>query len=125
MAPFKILLADDSRTMCLQLQRTLTAAGYEVVVATDGEQAVEMAQTECPNLLILDINMPELDGYGVCERLKQMGPPWSQLPIVFLTCLKSRALELLGHEFGAYLHKPVNPDKLLSVVDQQISQTCG
>jgi DNA-binding response OmpR family regulator len=60
--------------------------------------------------------MPFLDGYGVCQELKRLGEPWSQVPIIFLTALESHALELLGHELGAYLQKPVCREKLLQTV---------
>jgi DNA-binding response OmpR family regulator len=71
---------------------------------------------QCPQLLVLDIQMPDLDGYAVCEELKRWGEPWSVLPIVFLTSLQSHALSLLGNEMGAYLRKPVCPTELLHAV---------
>jgi DNA-binding response OmpR family regulator len=105
------------------LERILRAAGYEVITATDGNQAIEMMLEERPSLMVLDVKMPTLDGYGVCEKLNQLGPRAKRPPVVFLTSLRSKALELLGHEFGAYLHKPVQGDELLQVVGEQISRT--
>ena len=118
-----ILLADDSKTVRTSVQRTLSQAGYDVLLASDGQMAVEMAAEHHPSLAVIDIVMPELDGYGVCEKLKEMGPPLDQLPIVFLTCVNSKALELLGNEYGAYLRKPVQAELLLEAVQQQIAQS--
>ena len=70
--------------------------------------------------MVLDVVMPELDGYGVCEKLSQLGEQYSHLPIVFLTSVDSHAMELLGREYGAYLHKPVNEAELLSTVRSQL-----
>jgi CheY-like chemotaxis protein len=114
----KILIVDDSSTVRAVLRRTLCQAGYDVVTAADGLEAIETAKTERPQLAILDVRMPFLDGYGVCQELKRMGKPWSDLPIVFLTTLESHALELLGHELGAYLQKPVCDQQLLKVVGE-------
>ena len=123
MSQLTILLADDSATVRTIVDRALTSAGYRVIAASDGASAVELARKYQPDLAILDILMPELDGYGVCERLKQMGEPFDTLPILFLTCVKSRALELLGREYGAYLNKPVQTGELLEAIDQQLSRS--
>ena len=123
MAAPKILVVDDSNTVRAVLQRTLCQAGYDVVTASDGLEAIEVAKQERPQLAILDICMPHLDGYGVCQELKQMGKPWSELPIIFLTTLESHALELLGHELGAYLQKPICDQRLLETVNSLLPLT--
>ena len=119
-----ILLADDSATVRATVSKVLVQAGYEVFQAKDGTEAIELAKVHKPDLAILDIVMPGMDGYQVCEQLKDMGEPWNTLPILFLTSVKSNALELLGREFGAYLNKPVKPDHLLSVVDETLAKAC-
>jgi DNA-binding response OmpR family regulator len=111
-----ILVVDDSRTFRVQLCRTLTRAGYDVLLAADGAEALSKLRERAPALLILDIQMPDMDGYEVCQELKRMGGEWSRLPIVFLTTLDSRALDLLGNEMGAYLRKPVGDAELLDTV---------
>ncbi len=116
----KILVVDDSNAVRTVVRKTLSQAGYEVVTAADGIQAIEAAKSERPQLAILDICMPLMDGYGVCQELKRMGAPWSELPIVFLTTLESHALELLGHELGAYLQKPVCDERLLQTVSELV-----
>ena len=116
----KILIVDDSRTIRVKLQRMLSDAGYDVVTASDGLEAIELLQQQSPSLLILDVNMPELDGYGVCENITKLLAVAERPAVVFLTSLKSKALELLGHAFGAYLQKPVCESELLDVVQQQL-----
>jgi two-component system, OmpR family, response regulator MprA len=118
----RILVADDSKTICTQLRRVLTREGYEVHVATSGEDAIREIREDCPQLLILDINMPGLDGYEVCAQLKQMGEPWSRLPIIFLTSVNAHALYLLGASMGAYLKKPVSEEALRATVSRIVSR---
>ena len=111
-----ILVVDDSSTVRVQLRRILTKAGYEVAVASSGLEGIDKARALRPQLVVLDIQMPDLDGYAVCQELKGTGDPWDKLPIVFLTSLQSHALSLLGSEMGAYLRKPVCPEELLRTV---------
>lgn len=118
----KLLVVDDSQSIRVTVKRILNQAGYDVITAVDGIQAIEQLQEE-PQLMVLDVNMPGLDGYGVCEKLRELGSKYDRLPIVFLTAVESRALELLGREFGAYLHKPVNELELLTVIEQQLALT--
>ena len=98
-------------------------AGYDVLMAEDGARAIELAQQHHPDMAVVDIVMPGLDGYAVCEKLKELGSPLCELPIVFLTCVKSRALELLGREYGAYLNKPVQADQLLATIENELSRS--
>lgn len=111
-----IVIADDSRTVRTQLRQALTGAGFSVSEAADGEQALERICTERPLLSIVDINMPGLNGYGVCHKLREMGPPWSELPIIILTSMRSHALEVLGDQMGAYLQKPADDQQVLDAV---------
>jgi DNA-binding response OmpR family regulator len=112
----RILVVDDSHTLRVQLSRTLSRAGYDVRLAADGAEAMSKMREEPPDLLILDIQMPDMDGYGVCQELKRMGTPWNELPIIFLTSIESRALDLLGSAMGAYLRKPIGDAELLGTV---------
>ena len=117
----KLLVVDDSQAVRITVKRILSNAGYEVITAVDGIQAIEKLQ-EDPALMVLDVNMPGLDGYGVCEKLRENGSKFDRLPIVFLTGVESRAMEMLGREFGAYLHKPVQDQELVSVIEHQLAQ---
>ncbi len=120
----KILVVDDSFTIRVKVAQILKAAGYKVLTANDGASAIQLVLRERPALMILDVKMPKLDGYGVCEHLKRVQPATPTIPIVFLTSLDTKALELLGQEFGAYLKKPVDPADLLTVVEKTISEAC-
>lgn len=119
MSMSRLLVVDDSQSVRVQVKRILTSAGYDVITAADGHEALEKLRHE-PSLLVLDVNMPGLDGYCVCEQLKAMGEGFKELPIVFLTCVNSKAMELLGQEFGAYLQKPVCESDLLEAVRTQL-----
>jgi DNA-binding response OmpR family regulator len=114
--PPQVLVVDDCRTVRTQLRGTLSRAGYQVHEAENGRQALVQARDVRPDVIILDIQMPEIDGYAVCQELKGMGRPWDRIPIVFLTSLDSNALNLLGDAMGAYLRKPVRADELLAAV---------
>jgi CheY-like chemotaxis protein len=116
----KILIIDDSHAIRFQLERILIAAGYQVITASDGSHAIELLKQQKPSLLLLDIKMPGLDGYGVCEEISQLHQGADRPPVVFLTSLRTKALELLGKEFGAYLQKPVSEPELLRVVQEQL-----
>src|SRR5262245_51411820 len=102
-----ILVADDSATVRTQICRALSEAGYGVLEATNGLAAVRLVGSEPLVLAILDIDMPYLDGFGVCQEIKHMGSPWNEIPIVFLTASRSHALEMLGKQLGAYVQKPI------------------
>jgi CheY-like chemotaxis protein len=111
--PPQVLIVDDCRTVRTQLRGILLDAGYAVDEAQDGRTALIRARETRPDVIILDIQMPEIDGYGVCHELKSMGQPWDRIPILFLTSLDSNALNLLGDAMGNYLRKPVRANELL------------
>jgi CheY-like chemotaxis protein len=116
MAQANILVADDSRTVRTVVSRTLSAAGFDVTLACDGEEAVLLAEKQLPDLAILDIQMPGMDGYTACEKILDLCGEGIELPIVFLTKEMASHLPALGAELGAYLPKPVNDKALLSTV---------
>lgn len=116
-----ILVVDDCQSVRLTLQRTLTSAGYTVFVARDGDDALEKLNEEV-GLIVLDINMPGLDGYGFCEQMAQKDPGYQDVPVVFLTSEKSEALAMLGGAMGGYLTKPACEEALLDVVKTQLQK---
>ncbi len=111
-----ILVADDSRTIRTIVFRALSGAGFDVSLARDGQEAVSLARTTLPDLAILDIQMPEMDGYTACERILDLCEPSNEIPIVFLTKETANHLRTLGSELGAYLQKPVCEETLLETV---------
>jgi DNA-binding response OmpR family regulator len=123
MNALKILVADDSHTIRTQLKQILSREGFDVVTTATGRDAVDQILAEQPGLAILDINMPVLDGYGVCQELMERGAPWDHLPIVFLTSLNSHALEMLGGKMGGYLRKPIEAEKVVALVRSLLAAT--
>jgi DNA-binding response OmpR family regulator len=108
--PDKILLVDDEPTLLETLAYNLRASGYEVVTASDGAAALEAAHAESPNLVILDLMLPELDGLTVCRSLRQV----SDTPILVLTARTGELDKIVGLESGAddYMTKPFSLGEL-------------
>ena len=118
-----ILVADDSQTVLRLMERGLREAGYRVVLADDGRKAVSLALEEQPDLIVLDINMPELNGYGVCHEL-MVSRIWDEdTPVVFLTSADAPHLATLGDRLGAFLSKPTDPDLLLNTVENLLQHS--
>jgi CheY-like chemotaxis protein/KaiC/GvpD/RAD55 family RecA-like ATPase len=117
MDPVKVLIADDEPDVALILKTTLQRNGYAVVVAKDGEDALEKARVERPAVLLLDLMMPKRDGYQVCRALRE-DPQFSLMPIIMLTAKGEAADRLLGFEVGAddYVVKPFDRDELVARV---------
>ncbi|EDZ93134.1 MAG: response regulator [Limnospira sp. PMC 1291.21] len=108
--PEKILIADDESAIRRILTTRLSMVGYSVVAAADGLQAIEMFDRESPDLVVLDVMMPRLNGYGVCQKIRAI----SDIPIIMLTALGDVADRITGLELGAddYLTKPFSPKEL-------------
>jgi len=116
MAQEKILVADDSRTIRTVVNRILSSAGFDVSLARDGREAVLLARHDLPDLVILDIQMPDVDGYTACQKILAISNHRPDPPIVFLTKESANHLQTLGAELGAYLRKPVCDRTLLGTV---------
>jgi OmpR family response regulator RpaB len=106
----KILVVDDEINIRRILETRLSIMGYEVITAADGEEALFLYRKEMPNLIILDIMMPKLDGYGVCQEIRKE----SEIPIIMLTALNDVTDKITGLELGAddYIVKPFSPKEL-------------
>jgi DNA-binding response OmpR family regulator len=113
-----IMLVDDEPTMVEALQYNLTREGYRVISAADGVEALERARRERPNLIILDLMLPRMDGLDVCRTLRQE----SAVPIIILTAKDTEVDTVLGLELGAddYLVKPVRLRELLARVKARL-----
>lgn len=115
MAKTKVLVVDDEEDFQDILRQILERAEYQVVCAGDGAAGLAALRAEKPDLLILDINMPLKDGYGVCREARAM-PEFAELPILMLT-IRNRDEEIVrGMDCGAdaYLAKPFDPGELLA-----------
>jgi len=113
----KVLVVDDTDTNIKLLRALLKGAGYEVVTATCGTDALAVAASDNPDLILLDIMMPDLTGYEVCQRLRS-APGTRQTPIVFLTALHELEDHMKAMDVGGddILTKPINKLELLTRV---------
>ncbi|HXZ48193.1 MAG TPA: response regulator [Usitatibacter sp.] len=116
-SPGRVLVADDNPANVKLLEDLLAFHGYEVEAATDGAGALEMLRKRAPDLLLLDVLMPVMDGYEVCRAVRA-DPALAMLPVVMVTALEDREERVRGLEAGAddFLSKPLNPPELLARV---------
>lgn len=108
----RILFCDDDKNICELARLYLEKEGYEVILAKDGKQAVLLFNEKNPDLIILDIMMPEMDGYETCKEIRKT----SQIPIIFLTAKSDTFDKVLGLELGAddYMVKPFDIKELFA-----------
>lgn len=106
----KILVVDDEAMIRRILTTRLCMVGYTVVAAADGKEAIEVFLAESPDLVVLDVMLPKLDGYGVCQEIRET----SDIPIIMLTALGDVADRITGLKLGAddYIVKPFSPKEL-------------
>ncbi|MEX0790322.1 MAG: response regulator [Actinomycetota bacterium] len=118
-ARHKILITDDDPVIIELLQVNLEFEGYDVITAADGLEAVEKAGRELPDLVILDIMMPRMDGWAARAELMK-GPRMAQIPVIFLSARAQQADLRKGYEAGvaAYVTKPFEPVELLDLIEQ-------
>ena len=118
----RILVVDDEPETVELVAFNLKAEGYEVVTADNGWSAVEQARELLPDLIILDLMLPELDGFTVCETLQKQ-PATARIPIIMLTAWSSELSRIVGLESGAkdYMTKPFSPRELVLRVKNVLS----
>jgi len=116
--PGKILIADDEPDILEIVSYNLTAEGYEVICAKNGNEAIEFAKRHLPSMIILDIMMPGKNGIDVCKILR-LQPQFKDTVIIFLSALSDENTEIKGLETGAddYITKPISPKVLISKVN--------
>jgi len=116
-----ILCIDDDRDMLNLLEKILAGAGYKVITAGDGRQGLIEASNRRPDLILLDVMMPEIDGFAVCSQL-QADQVTAYIPVIFLTALDSEEDRAKAFAVGAadYLAKPVQKEILLAKVEEQL-----
>lgn len=110
----KILVVDDEQSIMNIIAFNLKKEGFDVVCAEDGEMAIKVFEEENPDLMLLDIMMPKIDGYGVCRRIRDK----SDIPIIMLTARADEVDKVLGLEIGAddYVTKPFSNRELMARV---------
>lgn len=114
MAEYRILVVDDEEPIAKILDFNLRKEGYDVIVANDGEKAVELAFSEDPDLILLDLMLPKKDGMEVCREVRAQ----KNIPIIMLTAKNSEIDKVLGLEFGAddYVTKPFSTREIMARV---------
>ena len=124
MAKGKILVVDDEIYIVHILDFSLGMEGYEVITALDGEQALEKARAEKPDLIVLDIMMPKLDGYETCRMLKG-DDITREIPVILLSAKGRNVDQKIGFEVGAddYITKPFSPRKLVERINAILGQS--
>jgi CheY-like chemotaxis protein len=119
----KILIAEDERDIRDLVAFTLRFAGYEVVAAGNGEEAVELAPQVNPDLILMDVRMPRMTGYEACKVMKA-NPDLKDIPVVFLSAKGQENEIQQGMDVGAeaYLLKPFAPDQLTNRVKEILAK---
>lgn len=117
----KILFCDDDKNICELARLYLEKEGFEIVLAHNGKEAVSEFERHIPQVVVLDILMPEMDGYEVCRRIRKM----SSVPIIFLTAKSDTFDKVLGLELGAddYMVKPFDVKELIARIRAILRRT--
>ena len=119
--PYKILIVDDERDIVDFISDYLTGEGYRIIKAYDGAEALEKLHLERPDLILLDVMMPHLDGFEVCKQIRTESP----VPILMVTAKSNDVDKIVGLEIGAddYISKPFNPRELIARVKAILRRT--
>jgi len=116
----KILVVDDDRSVTTMLEGVLSTQGYTVLVASDGLDAMVQVRKSLPDLIILDIMMPEINGYDVCSNLK-FDEKYKHIPIIVLTSRERELDPRIGQLMGIdYMHKPIDRKVLLEKIQDTL-----
>ena len=123
MSKMKVLIVDDEPELMEMVVLRLEANDYQVISAFDGEEGLDKARTEKPDLIILDLMLPKIEGYKVCRLLK-FDERYKHIPIILFTARALQSDIKLGAEVGAdaYITKPFEPDMLLAKVAQLLKK---
>jgi CheY-like chemotaxis protein len=119
--PARILIAEDNEANLALVEYLLRAAGHRTVAATDGLEAVRLAREIRPDLLICDLQMPEVDGYSVLAQLRE-NPTLREMPVIALTAFSRRIdrTTVLVAGFDGYLSKPIDPEEFIKQVEEYL-----
>jgi two-component system, cell cycle response regulator DivK len=120
----RILIAEDNPVNCELLRELLELRGHEVIEAHNGEEALRLLQEAKPDILLLDLGMPILDGYGTVRQIRQ-NPCFAALPVLAVTAyaMQGDKERILSSGFDGYLSKPINPTLLFQELDRLLPET--
>lgn len=117
----RVLLVDDEDRIVNFLALKLKVSGYQVVCASNGEKGLELARSTNPDIILLDVIMPGIDGLEVLRRLRK----FSDVPVIILSAKERISEEVLALGANAFMSKPFNPDDLISKVRALLQPTCS
>ena len=115
----KVLLVDDEPNILLAIEFLVLQQGYEVSTATNGEEALQVAAAFMPDIIVLDVMMPGMDGYEVARHIRA-NPSWDHIRIIFLTAKGATADRMQGYTSGGevYITKPFDNDYLITTINE-------
>lgn len=118
----RILVVDDDKQLLKQLEKQLKDKGFEVTTALNGREALKKIEADLPDVITLDVMMPEMDGYETCYHLKE-NPQTRKIPVIMLTSRGKMKAKLASFSFGAdyYIAKPFEIDDLMTVVKKALA----
>ena len=119
----RILVVDDERALLVLISKELRNKGYEVITANDGQEGLETAKTQKPDLIVLDLMLPKINGYKVCGLLKK-DTNYAKIPVILLTSKTGTDDMELGKKIGAdaYITKPYERETLFSKIEELIKE---
>lgn len=119
----KILVIEDEKELVEMVQLRLEANGYDIIIAHDGQEGLNKAKKEKPDLIILDLMLPKIDGYKVCRMLK-FDEKYKKIPIILFTARAQESDKKMGEEVGAdaYITKPFEPKVLLAKISELLGE---
>ena len=109
----KVLLVDDEKAILKVLSIKLRISGYDVVTAPGGQEALDLVKSECPDVMLLDIIMPGLDGFGVLEKLRT----FSELPVIVFSARPENAQKALSLGANDFMAKPLDVDEMVRRIE--------
>ncbi len=117
----RILIVDDSPTQTLSISKILKKHGHEIITAKDGEEGVEVAKAELPDLVLMDVVMPKINGFQATRQITK-NPSTSHIPVIIVTTKDQETDRIWGARQGAksYVTKPVEEDFLMNAINQYL-----
>jgi CheY-like chemotaxis protein len=117
----KVLVVDDDELVLVAISELLTPLGFSVTTCSNGPEALERVASNRFDLVILDVIMPEMDGFEVCQKIRQIDS-YSETPVMMLTAKSGEEDRQRGLEVGAnlYLPKPISPKRLIALVEEAV-----
>ena len=117
MAIHKVLIVDDARPDLMNLERIVSAAGYHTITATNGQQAVEISKSQLPDVILMDVNMEQMDGFAATRAIGGDAAT-KAIPVVLVTSKSQKADRVWAQMLGVkgYVTKPYTPDQILNAI---------